>query len=227
VRVCRAARSVLELGCGYGRMLSALAEPRRSLYGLELDASLLGLCRGAVAALPERRRRGVTLVRGDMRAFDLGRRFEAVILPYNALFCLLSAADVSRCLRAVRRALEPGGAFAFDVWNADGLDVQGLREARADEPLARVEQAGRTWSVFERCQAARARDRLDVTYTYVPSGSGKARQQTLQQRYYGSEQLLTLLERAGFEIVEKHGSFAGTRFGSRSARLVVSATPRA
>lgn len=226
VQVCQGARSVLELGCGYGRLLSALAEPRRALCGLELDAAFLRLCKETVSALPERRRRGVSLVRADMRTFRVEQLYERVILPYNALYCLLTAADVSRCFRAVRRALAPGGSFTFDVWNADGLDVSQLRESQADEPLTRVDHAGRSWSVFERCTVPRARDRLDVTYTYVPAGSGRAREQTLQQRYYRSSELLGLLERAGFDVVRKLGSFGGTRFGARSARLVITAAPR-
>lgn len=217
---------MLELGCGYGRLLRALAEPQRSVWGLDLDTGLLGLCRDTVASLPERRRHGLKLVRGDMRTFEVDRRFERVILPYNALYCLLREADVARCLRAARRALEPGGSFAFDVWNADGLDVRELRDASDDEPLTRLKHAGRFWSVFERCRVARGHDRLDVTYTYVPSGAGKARQQTLQQRYYRSERLLGLLEREGFTITKKQGSFGGARFGPRSQRLVVCATPR-
>lgn len=196
------------------------------MCGLELDAGFLRLCRETLRALPERRRSGISLVRGDMRNFDLGRRFERVVLPYNALYCLLTVADVSRCLRAVRRALVPGGTFAFDVWNADGLDVDALRNGPEDDPLTRIAHAGRSWHVFERCDVARGRDRLDVTYTYVPSGAGKARRQVLRQRYYGSDQLLSLLERAGFAVSTQRGSFSGARFGPRSQRLVVTATAR-
>jgi hypothetical protein len=167
----------------------------------------------------------VTLVQADMRTFDLGRRFERILLPYNALYCLLREEDVSRCLRAVRLALEPGGIFAFDVWCSDGLDVKDLRDSRDDEPLTQFEHAGRSWSVFERCEVARGRDRLDVVYTYVPSGAANARQQTLAQRYYRSDRLFALLERAGFEVLHQYGTFGGARFGPRSRRLVVTASP--
>ena len=223
VALCRGAPSVLELGCGYGRMLGALAKPERELYGLELDASLLRLGREAMQRLPRGLGRHVTLVRGDMQDFELGRRFARVILPYNALYCLLSSKSVEACLRAVHAALEPGGLFGFDVWNADPCYERELVPDRDDQPLTAFEHAGRTWHVFERCRRARQRERLDVTYTYVPDGRARARQQVVRQRYYHSRGLLELLERCNFSVQSKHGSFGGARFGARAKRLVVTA----
>jgi SAM-dependent methyltransferase len=204
-------------------MLQALAAPGRELFGLELDPGLLRLGRDAVAALPRGAGQGVTLVRGDMRDFDLGRRFARVILPYNALYCLLDARGVRACFRAVHAALEPGGYFGFDVWNADPWYQQELSPDRGDERVAVLEHAGRAWQVFERCQRGRAPERLDVTYTYVPEGRGAARRQIVRQRYYHSRQLLELLASAGFSVRAKLGSFGGARFGPRATRLIVTA----
>jgi SAM-dependent methyltransferase len=223
VEVCRGAAQVLELGSGAGRMLRALAQPRRTLCGLELDAGLLRLGREAVAGLPARKRAGVELVRGDMRSFALGQRFERVLLPYNGLYCLLTSRDVERCLRAVHAALVPGGSFAFDVWNADGVAAQGLAPASEDEEVARFEHASRLWRVFESCRSGRGAQRLDVTYTYVPDGRAKARSQLLQQRYLRSVELFGLLETCGFRVTSKLGSFDGARFSARAQRLVVTA----
>jgi len=212
---------VLELGSGYGRMLQALARARRVLFGLELDASLLGLGRQAVAALPPALRRGVTLVRGDMQRIQLGRRFERVVLPYNALYCLLSSRAVESCFRGVRAALEPDGLFAFDVWNADRLGDVGFLPVDEDRALTAFEHAGRRWVAFERCRRARGVGRLDVTYTYVPTDRAGRRSQVVRQRYYGSNQLLSLLRKCGFTVVSKRGDFAGARFNERASRLVV------
>jgi SAM-dependent methyltransferase len=218
---------VLELGSGSGRVLCALAQPGRTLYGLELDSGLFALCAEAVRQLPAASRRGVSLVQADMRDFALGRRFERVILPYNALYCLLTPRDVQRCFRAVHAALEPGGAFAFDVWNADGF-VAREHDGEDDEgAVLRFVHEGRTWSVFERSRIGRAAGRLDVTYSYVPSTRGAKRSQVLRQRYYRSSDLLDWLERAGFQVASKAGSFGAGRFGARSARLVVTASARA
>ena len=221
VKVCEGAKSVLELGSGYGRMLQALAAPQRTLFGLELNPTLLSLGQKAVAALPAAKRQGVTLVQGDMQRIDLGRRFERVILPYNALFCLLTLRGVERCFRSVRAALEPGCSFAFDVWNADRLGDEGLQPDAEDRALTAFEHAGRRWVAFERCRRARGTGRLDVTYSYVPHGPGARRSQVVRQRYYRSGELLPLLTECGFAIDGKLGSFAGGRFNERSQRLVV------
>ena len=221
VKVCEGAKSVLELGSGYGRMLQALAAPKRALCGLELDESLLHLGEKAMAALPAAKRQGVTLARGDMQRISLGRRFERVVLPYNALFCLLTLRGVERCFRSVHAALEPGGAFAFDVWNADRLGDDGLEPDVEDRALTAFEHAGRRWVAFERCRRARGTNRLDVTYSYVPHGGGVRRSQVVRQRYYRSGELLPLLRKCGFVVEAKSGSFAGGRFNERAQRLVV------
>lgn len=214
------------MGSGAGRMLQALAQPGRALCGLELDPGLFALGTATVRELPAASRRGVSLLRADMRDFDLGRRFERVILPYNALYCLLTPRDVARCFRAVHSALEPGGVFAFDVWNADNF-VAHEQDGEDDEgAVMRFVHEGRTWSVFERSRLGRSAGRLDVTYTYVPSSRGAKREQVLRQRYYHSSDLLDWLERAGFRVGSKAGSFGAGRFGARSARLVVTASAR-
>lgn len=217
---------MLELGSGSGRLLRALAEPGRTLCGLDWDAGLMRLCREAVAELPAPSRRGVKLVRADMRSFALRRRFERAILPYNALYCLLSLRDVERCFRAVHAALEPQGIFSFDVWNADGLVSEELTAETEDEELASIVHRGKIWSVVERCVRAPGHQRLDVTYTYLPEGRGAPRAQLLRQRYYGSAQLLALLDKCGFDVRSQHGGFGGKRFAARSTRLVVSASRR-
>ena len=221
VKLCRGASSVLELGSGYGRVLTALAEPTRALFGLELDPAFLRLAREAVSALPARKRQGVTLVQGDMQRFELGRRFERVILPYNALYCLLGLRAVEQCFSAVRAALEPGGLFGFDVWNADRLGEEELAPVDEEQALAAFDHGGRRWVAFESCRIGRTPQRLDVTYTYVPNGRAARRSQVVRQRYYRSAELLQLLRKCGFSVQTKLGSFAGARFSERATRLVV------
>ena len=60
--LCRGARSVLELGSGYGRVLESLASTRRRVVGLERDAALRALSRRNLRALSVAKQRSVRVV---------------------------------------------------------------------------------------------------------------------------------------------------------------------
>jgi hypothetical protein len=157
-----------------------------------------------------------------MRNFALPQRFDRVLLPYNALYCLLSKRDVLACFRAAHRALEPGGALALDVWNAEPFHRDPGHTGSDDpEPIVTLRHAGRTWDVFERSRVRRTQQRLDVNYTYLPRESGIAYEIPIAQRYLLSGEVSALLERAGFVIEARYGDFSGGRFNSRSSQLVV------
>ncbi len=221
-RVCRGAESVLELGAGYGRLLGVLSAVKRRVIGLELDREFLLLAKRNLRKLPTPRRRSVRLLSGDMRDFALPEPVERVLLPYNALYCLLMKRDALACFRAARRALVPGGVFALDVWNAGPFhDTISLRASADDtEPIVTVRHAGQSWDVFERSRVRRAQ-RLDVEYRYVSRASGASRVIPIAQRYYLAAEVEALLTRAGFALQARYGDFSGHRFTSRSPQLVV------
>jgi SAM-dependent methyltransferase len=220
--VCRGAKSVLELGSGGGRLLTVLAAPKRRILGLELEPELLALAKRNLRALPLAKRKSVRVLRADMRDFELPQRFERVLLPYNALYCLLSKRAALACFHAARRALEPGGKLALDVWNAEPFSRSPARTGADDpEPIVTLRHAGRTWDVFERSRVRRAQQRLDVSYTYVPRERGSALEIPIAQRYFLSGEISDLLQRAGFAIEARYGDFSGRRFSARSAQLIL------
>jgi hypothetical protein len=145
-----------------------------------------------------------------------------VLLPYNALYCLLSKRAALACFRAARRALEPGGKLALDVWNCEPFQRAPAASGTDDpEPIVTLHHAGRTWDVFERSRVRRAQQRLDVSYAYVPREGGQAYQIPIAQRYFLPAEISELLERAGFAIEARYGDFSCRRFSARSPQLLV------
>jgi SAM-dependent methyltransferase len=224
---CRGARSVLELGSGSGRMLLALADGRRRLTGLELDPELLALAKRNLRTLSPAKRNALRLVAGDMRDFECSELFERVLLPYNALYCLLTRRAALSCFRAARRALAVGGRLILDVWNAGPFHRQPAQvHVDEREPVVTLNLAGRTWDVFERSRVRRARQRLDVTYSYLSRHGGASYEIPIAQRYYLPAEVSELLESAGFLLEARYGDFSRARFGARSQQLIVSARAR-
>jgi len=226
-RYCSGVGSVLELGTGYGRLLPALSRAAREVVGLEREASLLRAARRTLRGLSVAQRQRVSLVQADMQSFALGRSFDRIVLPYNALYCLLGRRAVSSCFRSVKAHLAPGGSFAFDVWAADPFQrrarSRALREAYRDEAGAIVSIAHRAqvWDVFEHSRLRSAMQRLDVSYTYVSRERGMRAEILIEQRYATSLELQELLAGAGLRLHSLSGGFSGQPFGPRSELLVV------
>ncbi len=100
-----------DLACGTGTTAVLLAGTGVKTWGVDLSP---GMCRAARA---KARRAGVGLkvVRADMRDFHLPEPVDLVLCEYDALNHLPKPADLRRVVRAVARALRPGGHFYFDV----------------------------------------------------------------------------------------------------------------
>ncbi|MGK5629448.1 class I SAM-dependent DNA methyltransferase [Streptomyces sp. URMC 123] len=102
------ARSVLDVACGTGAHLG----PFRALFGhaegLELSEPMLDLARAAVPDAP--------LHRGDMRAFDLGRAFDAVTCLFASIAYVESEAELRAALGCFARHVVPGGVVAVEPW---------------------------------------------------------------------------------------------------------------
>jgi SAM-dependent methyltransferase len=209
LRVCEGAASVLELGCGYGRVVTALAAPGRTVVGVEQDPELLAMARAAVGGLDKARRAGVQLVQGDMRRVDLGRRFDRVLVPFGGLWCMLDDDELHAALTTTVRHLAPGGRVAFDVYRADAFHAEAEPDDVPDDaftPVGRVEVDGAPYEVLERSTWDKPQQRIDVTYLYV-SETGAAIEGTIAQRYLLAPQLHAALERAGLRATHVADGF--------------------
>lgn len=73
--------SVLEPGCGSGRMLAAFADRGIDVVGIDLSPRMLELARGRLGG------RGTVSI-ADMTDFGLGRAFDGAVCPINTLLHL-------------------------------------------------------------------------------------------------------------------------------------------
>jgi SAM-dependent methyltransferase len=104
-------RTVLEPGCGGGRLLVALAERGYVPTGLDLSPK-------AVEYSQQRLTRKQLLGRayvGDMREIAAKRPYEAAICTFNTFRHLLTEADALAQLRSVAGVLRPGGVYILGL----------------------------------------------------------------------------------------------------------------
>lgn len=113
--------TVLELGCGTGRVALRLARRGHRVVGLDSDARLLAALREQAAGLPLR------ALHADAREFALPRPAALAIAPMQVVQLLPGHRDRLACLRAVAAALRPGGRFAAAIVESLPAAVDGAR----------------------------------------------------------------------------------------------------
>jgi SAM-dependent methyltransferase len=94
------APTVLDAGCGMGRVGAELVRRGCHVVGVDLDADLLAYAR--------RDHPNIEWVEDDLSTFDLGRRFDVVAMPGNVMiFCRRE--DVPAIAERAAAHVEPGG----------------------------------------------------------------------------------------------------------------------
>ena len=212
-------QTILELGCGTGRIATPIASAGRRVIGLDANPSMIDQAKRKMRAA------GVEIqyVLGDMRSFDLGRDdLELAILAFNTVNLLLTLEDALACLRCTRRHLAPAGRLIIDTFlpsPARLVDEQiKSRYVLPDDTKIEI-TAQRTYD-----PALQVR-RLDLTIRSsdgAPVGTDR-----LDVHVYYPSELVLLLTQAGFDVVAAYGGYDQRRLDARSHRLILVATPRA
>lgn len=210
---------VLELGCGPGRVFSALAVRGFDVTGLDNDPAMLARARRRTPTSLELEGR---LVEGDLRDFTLPQTFRLVLIPCNT-FSGLTESDAAACLACVRRHLHMGGGLAIELPNPHDSFDEALD---GSEPLAEFfePEAGRPVQVYARQTFDRGSRRLDVDWLYDELQPDGRVLRTLVPAVYHlrTEQVLvTLLRRAEFARVSLYGDYASGPLLVTSERMLL------
>lgn len=217
-----AEKSVLELGCGSGRVSFALAKAGASVVAVDAMVSMLDRLEERLQKMPRRVRENITTALADLRTFSSEARFERVIAPFNVFMHLYTRQDIEAALKVVREHLAPGGRFIFDVRMPNPYEL-----SRDPDRVYK----GRTIKRPKERKRYRYRERFDY--------DGVSQIQTIDMAFVGEEdpldlhvtpltqrqffpaELEALLHYNGFEMLERYGDFEREELDDASESQVI------
>ena len=130
--------SVLDAGCGTGRVGRELARRGLDVAGVDIDSEMLDTAR--------RKAPGVDWSLADLATVDLSRAFDAIVMAGNVMIFLEPGTE-SAVVANMARHLRPGGLLiaGFQIM-PDRLSIPRYDEIAANAGLALAER----WSTWDR-----------------------------------------------------------------------------
>jgi len=216
-------RSILELGCGTGAILVALAqriaEQRGSLDGVRI----VGLDESSkMLEIAQKRNSAFEWVQGDMRSPAVHGTVDFVLCPFHTLQMCGSDAELLQTFRSVRRLLSVNGIFAFDIYQPN---FSYLRDPQRDRLVRRITNAaGVTLEVREDASYDEASNSYTLSWRLQERRCEKSAplsRLTVRLYQYPAPVVDRLLSEAGLIIRERFGDLDRSPFGIDSKKQVV------
>jgi len=226
--------TVLELGCGTGRISLPLGRAGVPLVGIDRSTPMLRRARTRVrrARLASR----VRLIRGDIRYLPFESAadgtesyrspqneggFSMVLAPYGLLQSLLRDRDLKATLAEVRRVLRPGGTFGIELV----ADLPAWKEYRQRVSLKgwRNRPGGSHVTLVEtvRQDPERGLTIFDQEFTERRGRHRRVHRFALSFRTLSVPQMARRLEKAGFEVTALLGDYRGGPWDRRADVWVI------
>jgi SAM-dependent methyltransferase len=221
----RSGGPVLEIGCGTGRVLLAIAREGIEIEGVDNSSAMLGVLKSRLAAEPPSIRERVKLHEGDMRRFRLPAKFPLVIMPFRPLQHMYTLEDQLAALKTAAARLSDAGRMAFDVFypkfemipRGIGEEILELEWHLGGNAPTTVRRYLRKESYNKIAQT------FDATFlfrTYRGERLVSEETEPLKMSYYTYPQMLGLFVMTGLEIVEQYGSFKKTPLDNDATEMI-------
>ncbi len=222
--LCRASGGpILEIGVGTGRIALPLAREGMEIVGIDLFESMLKVAQqNAMEAAPLQG--SLRLIQADMRNFDLRRKFPVVIIPARTLLLATSEEEQLQTLCRAAQHLAPDGTMAFNLFYpdpamlADDPDEEFLLEIVEKPDGGRYVLTAKNHFDLD----SQINNGVQIAEELDPSGNVLRRQElAVVVRYLYPEQILSMCDRVGLEVIEMWGDFEAAELDEDSDEIVV------
>lgn len=229
---------ILEVACGTGRITIPVAQVVEHVTGLDISEAMLRQAR----CKADERKLDIEWIEADCRDFDLGKKFNLIIFPFNAICYLHDLHSYEAFFKCVKQHLAPDGRFILDVFNPalNYLVRESNKQHHIADYLAEYPEADGSGVVnypiseyLSEFPDPTGTDMINVTESstyntatqistiklHYTKGTKKWVTEKLLRNLFPQE-LDLLLHYNGFDIEEKFGDFTESPFTSTSRTQV-------
>lgn len=215
--------AALDVGVGTGRTLLPLVRKGLEVDGLDASADMLAVCRDKLEA----EGLGAQLYEQLMQDLSVAKRYATIFIPYSSFLLIPSRDDARRALTRFHEHLAPGGQLLIESFlrtDSDSTTDVGqwvlARVGTRPSDGARVYVSRAAWHDHVE-QMERVFWRYEI---FKDNVLAECRNQEIALRFYGRDELVTMIESAGFTVQNVYGDHLRETVQDGGKVMVVHAT---
>lgn len=191
-------QTVLDMTCGTGSQVFYLSNHGFAIIGSDFSPALLDIARAKAKGMD----RNITFIDGDMRTVKIGK-FDAIITIFNAIGHVTKA-DFAKTLRNIKANLKDNGIYVFDILNLQSITAEVMDDFKMD--IESTVKGERIHNV-QHSELDKENGLLishDQYTIYKEGHKPEAHTNSFSLQLYTVEELRTILDQNGFEIVAQY-----------------------
>lgn len=211
--------SVLELGCGTGRVTIPMAEMGIDVTGVDISPAM-------VCKLKEKAANSGVILKShvmDMRHLRLDQNYQLVVIPYRGFQSLMDVEGQEKCLNSIHRHIEHGSKVIVDMFVPsrelfDQYDDISYQVKEISNCASRVVS-----TVWHRSNFNRHNQTIETCLKIESIAGGIIRESKyidFNLRYLYRHEAEYLFKNCGFRVNELYGGFTGQPFDESSTDMV-------
>ena len=209
--------SILELGCGTGRVTGTLTGKNRSVTGIDNSLHML-------KKADKKKNDNCSYICMDMQQLAFKHFFDAILIPYNTLNLLFRKTDALSCLRRCRSLLTDRGKLYLQLFIPDNQLRSHMGKIFQFQMLNRPGGGKIIKEILKQYSARTKTLTIEERYRIRPAQQGGDNQDWnhfFSIAALSHEEWVSLFSQAGLHVVKAFGSYDLTLYDGNSSCLLV------
>jgi SAM-dependent methyltransferase len=205
---------ILELCCGTGRLTIPIAQAGYNICGVDYTPSMLEQAKKKAFEAKLK----IDFIEADIKMLDLQEKFDLIFIPFNSIHHLYQNEDLFKTLECIKNHLQKRGLFLLDCFNPN---IQYIVESEKEQTVIAdyTTDDGRNVLIKQAMHYESTTQINRIKWHYFINGEFHS-VQNMDMRLFFPQELDSYLERFGFHIVHKFGSFEEEVFNNNSEKQI-------
>ena len=203
-------KNILEIGIGNGRLIELIHDKIEKYDGVDFSKKIIDYCKKKCNY------KNVKLYNSDFKSFSVNKTYDLIILPFNVINNFYNKDDINLCFNNLKRLCDKNTRIVIDTINpkmSDLLDIDYYIKTNE------FNIGNKKIQVYE----SKKFDIINLTCIYkkryICNGEVK-KECILPNRIFFHQELMTIFEAYGFEIVDLYGDYNLEKFDKSSRKQI-------